>query len=147
MRGNTATAKTTKQPPTVVAKRRACKRHAGDTPCTCAMGNVYRFIEPLVLRILQEKKKSYGYEIAECLPKYALTDSTIDGAALYRTLRTLEHNGYVVSSWEATEGPARRNYSLTKAGHIHLREWGELMQTLGRALISFAQDVAEMEKG
>lgn len=107
------------------------------------MGNVYRFIEPVVLRILQEKKKSYGYEIVECLPKYALTDSTIEGAALYRTLRTLEHNGYVISAWETADGPARRNYSLTKAGHIHLQEWATLMKSLGRAMIAFAQDVTE----
>jgi len=107
------------------------------------MGNVYRFIEPVVLRILQEKKKSYGYELAECLPKYALTDSTIDGAALYRTLRTLEHNGYVVSSWETADGPARRNYSLTQSGHTHLQEWAILMQGLGKSMISFAQEVIE----
>jgi DNA-binding PadR family transcriptional regulator len=110
------------------------------------MGNVYRFIEPVVLRILQEKKKSYGYEIAECLPRYALTDSKIDGAALYRTLRTLEHNGYVRSNWEATDGPARRNYSLTETGHIHLKEWADLMQALGKAMISFSQTVSKKGK-
>jgi DNA-binding PadR family transcriptional regulator len=47
-----------------------------------------------------ERKKSYGYKIAECLPCYALTDVTIEGAALYRTLRTLEANGHVTSTWE-----------------------------------------------
>lgn len=141
---NARTSDVTKQPPQEeTGKRRVCKRHGGATPCTCAMGNVYRFIEPLVLRILHEKKKSYGYEIAECLPQYALTDSTIDGAALYRTLRTLEHNGYVVSSWETAEGPARRNYSLTKAGQTHLQEWATLMLTLGKAMVSFAKEIVE----
>ncbi len=72
------------------------------------MGNVSRFIEPVVLRILNDKKRSYGYVIAECLTQYALTDATIEGAALYRTLRTLEANGYVSSTWEAGDGPARR---------------------------------------
>jgi hypothetical protein len=43
------------------------------------MGNVSRFIEPVVLRILKEKETSYGYEIAECLAQYALTDATIEG--------------------------------------------------------------------
>ena len=66
--------------------RRCCKQPGQKHPCTCAMGNVSRFIEPVVLRILKEKKKSYGYEIAECLAQYALTDATIEGAALYRTL-------------------------------------------------------------
>jgi len=104
------------------------------------MGNVSRFIEPVVLRILKEKKSSYGYEIAECLPEYALTDATIEGAALYRTLRTLEANGYVSSSWDAGGGPARRNYSLTRAGEVHLGEWTLLLETLGQAMIEFARE-------
>jgi len=104
------------------------------------MGNVSRFIEPVVLRILKEKKKSYGYEIAESLAQYALTDATIEGAALYRTLRTLEANGYVSSTWEAGDGPARRNYSLTHSGHVHLRDWADLLGSLGKAMIDFARE-------
>jgi len=119
---------------------RCCKQPGEGRPCTCAMGNVSRFIEPVVLRILKEKKKSYGYEIAECLTRYALTDATIEGAALYRTLRTLEANGHVCSTWEAGEGPARRNYSLTRSGHVHLREWASLLEALGNAMIEFARE-------
>jgi DNA-binding PadR family transcriptional regulator len=104
------------------------------------MGNVSRFIEPVVLRILKEKKRTYGYEIAECLTKYALTDATIEGAALYRTLRTLETNGHVSSTWDAGEGPARRNYSLTRSGHVHLRDWSDLLESLGKAMIEFARE-------
>lgn len=121
--------------------RRCSKQDGFGRPCTCAMGNVSRFIEPVVLRILNEKKTSYGYEIAECLAQYALTDATIEGAALYRTLRTLEANGYVVSTWEAGDGPARRNYSLTRAGNEHLREWAELLRQLGQAMLEFSGDV------
>ncbi len=121
--------------------QRGCRQPGMGHACTCAMGNVSRFIEPVVLRILKERKKSYGYEIAECLPRYALTDATIEGAALYRTLRTLEANGYVTSTWEDGEGPARRNYSLTQAGHAHLRDWAHLMETLGREMIAFHRGV------
>jgi DNA-binding PadR family transcriptional regulator len=109
------------------------------------MGNVSRFIEPVVLRILKEKQKSYGYEIAECLSQYALTDATIEGAALYRTLRTLEANGYVISTWDEGDGPARRNYSLTKSGHIHLHDWAHLLETLGSAMMVFAREVTTQE--
>lgn len=128
------------------SRPRCCKQPRLGRPCTCAMGNVSRFIEPVVLRILKEKKKSYGYEIAESLAQYALTDATIEGAALYRTLRSLEANGYVLSTWEAGDGPARRNYSLTRAGTEHLQEWAHLLETLGAAMIEFAHETKERQQ-
>jgi DNA-binding PadR family transcriptional regulator len=109
------------------------------------MGNVSRFIEPVVLRILNEKKRSYGYEIAECLARYALTDATIEGAALYRTLRTLEANGFVCSTWDAGDGPARRNYSLTRSGRMHLRDWAILLEALGATMIDFARETRHVK--
>jgi DNA-binding PadR family transcriptional regulator len=108
------------------------------------MGNVYRFIEPVLLLMLREKKHSYGYELSENLEEYALTDAQIERAALYRTLRALEENGHVASSWEtATAGPARRVYSLTDSGHVHLKEWAEVMDRLGRAMQVFAKRAAK----
>ena len=127
--------------------RRCLKQRGQGQPCTCAMGNVSRFIEPVVLRILKEKKRSYGYEIAECLARYALTDATIEGAALYRTLRALEANGYVSSTWDAGDGPARRNYSLTRSGHAHLRDWSQLLDSLGNAMIEFARETRSGNDG
>ena len=126
-------------------RTRCCQRPGLGRPCTCAMGNVSRFIEPVVLRILREKKRSYGYEIASWLPHFALTDATIEGAALYRTLRTLEANGFVASSWEPGAGPSRRNYSLTRSGEVHLEEWNELLKTLGQAMIEFAEGIEAKE--
>ena len=120
-----------------------CKQAGEGLPCTCSMGKVSRFIEPVVLRILKEKKSSYGYEIAECMTEYALTDATIEGAALYRTLRTLEANGHVSSTWAAGDGPARRNYALTVSGHAHLREWAHLLDGLGKAMIAFAHETGQ----
>jgi DNA-binding PadR family transcriptional regulator len=130
-------------PQTHTARPHCCRQPDCERPCACAMGKVSRFIEPLVLRILSEKKKSYGYEIAALLPEYALTDATIESAALYRTLRTLEANGHVRSSWEAGDGPARRSYSLTNTGQEHLREWAELLRGLGTAMTKFAKDMED----
>jgi DNA-binding PadR family transcriptional regulator len=104
------------------------------------MGNIYRFIEPVVLLTLKEKGHSHGYELSESFGDHALTDAQIERAALYRTLRTLEANGFVRSSWHTQNGgPARRVYLLTNAGHQHLREWGELMGRLGDAMKSFSK--------
>lgn len=130
-------------PQTHTARPRCCRQPECERPCACAMGKLSRFIEPVVLRILSEKKKSYGYEIAALLPSYALTDATIEGAALYRTLRTLEANGHVQSGWEAGDGPARRSYSLTSTGQEHLQEWAELLRGLSVAMAAFAKDVKD----
>lgn len=104
------------------------------------MGNVYRFVEPVLLLMLRDKGKSYGYDLSTHLESYALTDGQIERAALYRTLRQLEINGYVRSSWDTdAAGPARRMYSLTKDGSRHLREWGQVLGKLGGSMSEFAR--------
>jgi poly-beta-hydroxybutyrate-responsive repressor len=106
------------------------------------MGNIYRFVEPVLLLMLKDKGRSYGYDLAADLNEYALTDGHIEGAALYRTLRRLEANRYVVSSWDTSNGgPARRVYALTKAGERHLVEWAEVLGNLGAAMNRFAERV------
>jgi DNA-binding PadR family transcriptional regulator len=107
------------------------------------MGNIYRFIEPVLLFILQQKGHSHGYELSEHLNHHALTDAQIERAAMYRTLRTLESNGYVTSAWKTdTAGPARQVYSITKSGQTHLREWAEVMERLGTAMRAFSKKAA-----
>ena len=123
--------------------RGRCARHGQGHPCTCAMGNIYRFIEPVLLLMLKEKGRSYGYDLSEGLGEYALTDAQIERAALYRTLRTLERNGYVTSTWDTeAAGPARRVYSLTRDGQVHLAEWAEIMGRLGSAMKLYAKKAA-----
>lgn len=107
------------------------------------MGNIYRFVEPVLLLMLRERGKSYGYDLSVHMESYALTDGQIERAVLYRTLRQLEKNGYVRSSWDLDgAGPARRMYSLTTDGERHLREWGQVLGKLGGAMAAFARKAA-----
>ena len=118
--------------------RGACPRH--QRPCTCAMGHLYRFVEPVLLLMLKEKGRSYGYDLSADLSRYAFTDAEIERAVLYRTLRRLEENGYVTSDWDMEEpGPARRVYSLTKEGRQHLREWAEVLTNVAAAMNRFVK--------
>jgi PadR family transcriptional regulator, regulatory protein PadR len=122
--------------------REVCPRHGKDYPCTCAMGNIYRFVEPVVLLMLREKGKSYGYDLASTLKQHALTDAEIEGASLYRTLRRLETNGHVRSNWDVqVSGPARRVYSLTKDGEKHLEEWRQVLDHLSKSMARFVRSV------
>ena len=114
--------------------------HGHDYPCTCAMGNLSRFVEPVVLLLLKKKGRSYGYDLGNDLHAHALTDAVIERAALYRTLRTLEANGNVVSEWETDQGgPARRVYKLTRQGENHLQEWAAVLDHVAKSMRRFVK--------
>lgn len=104
------------------------------------MGNVYRFVEPVVLLLLKQKGRSYGYDLAGDLEEHALTDAAIERGALYRTLRQLEENGNVASEWDTeTGGPARRVYRLTAAGERHLEEWAVVLDHVSKSMVRFVR--------
>ena len=119
-------------------QRKICVRHGKDYPCSCGMGNLYRFVEPVILLLLQKKGRSCGYDLCADLQENALTDAEIDKAALYRTLRKLEKNGNVKSAWETGDGgPARRVYKLTNDGEKHLEEWAMVLEKLSESMAHF----------
>jgi len=117
-----------------------CGRH--DYPCTCAMGHLYRFVEPVLLLRLKEKGRSYGYDLFTDVARHAFTDGEIEKAVLYRTLRRLEMNGFVISGWDAGQsGPARRVYTLTEDGEEHLREWARVLARVASSMKRFVRCV------
>lgn len=121
---------------------KTCRRHGSEYPCTCAMGNLYRFVEPVVLLLLKKKGRSYGYDLSSQLDDHALTDAEIERAALYRTLRRLEANGNVTSEWmNPATGPARRVYRLTAQGERHLEEWATVLEHVSGSMNRFVRDV------
>jgi PadR family transcriptional regulator, regulatory protein PadR len=127
--------------------RKICVRHGKDYPCSCGMGNLYRFVEPVVLHLLQIKGRSCGYDLGSDLQAHALTDAEIDKAALYRTLRQLEANGNVKSTWETGDGgPARRVYHLTKKGEEHLVEWAVVLEHLAKSMDRFVRETRKSLK-
>jgi len=110
------------------------------------MGNLYRFVEPVVLLLLKKKKRSYGYDLSGDLDKYALTDAEIERAALYRTLRQLENNGNVKSEWDVDNaGPARRVYRLTAKGEKHLQEWATVLDHVSKSMARFVKETRTLD--
>lgn len=71
---------------------------------------------------------AYGYQLSQQLSEAGLP--AFDSGTVYRTLRQLEKAGMVSSFWDTSDsGPARRMYSLTRAGDIFLTNW---IDVLGR---------------
>jgi DNA-binding PadR family transcriptional regulator len=108
---------------------------AGQGPCSCEMGNLYRFTEPIVMLAIANAGEAYGYQIASEAEQLAVTHAGLDAGAIYRVLRRLEVMGHVTSHWEtAGEGPARRIYTLTASGVQHLAEWVGVLEGLTKSL-------------
>jgi PadR family transcriptional regulator PadR len=135
-------------------KRRGHGRNHRDQldgrPCSCEMGNLYRFTEPIVLLVLARLGTAHGYQIAAEAGPLAVTHAGLDGAAIYRALRRLEETDCVTSGWDTSGGgPARRLYTLTERGLEHLAEWAEVMEGITSAvnvLVKESRKVGKAQK-
>lgn len=98
------------------------KNFQGRGVCRCPEGRVRSFLQPQLMLLLL-KKSAHGYEMMERLAQDGETPDT-DPGLLYRTLRQLEEDGLVRSSWDTEgRGPARRVYELTDEGLEYLHAW------------------------
>lgn len=98
------------------------------------------WLVPYLLLILRNYTM-HGYDLMARLTEFGIT--TIDQGTIYRTLRMLEKEGHVESTWEHSEsGPSRRVYSITDAGNVLLDTWFgtmEFYQGLVNNFIDFYQ--------
>src|SRR5438128_10413970 len=92
---------------------------------------------------------AYGYQLTQLLTNADLP--AFDSGTVYRTLRQLEKTGLVSSFWDTSEsGPARRMYSLTRAGELFLSSWidvlGKYQAVLQRTLEGMETDEPDDER-
>ena len=99
---------------------------------------ISRFIEPALLLLLA-REPVHGYGLMEGLHSLGFEDYPVDYSAVYRTLRGLEDEGMVESTWdvEASAGPPRRVYTITPAGKAHLATWVRELRATDRILHTF----------
>jgi len=93
------------------------------------------WLVPIVLLMLREWS-SYGYELMEKMTSFGLT--AMNPGTFYRTLRQMEKDGMVRSSWDTSEGgPARRIYSITDAGEAYLKFWADSLDQYQKMMDNF----------
>jgi len=93
------------------------------------------WLVPVVLLMLREWS-SYGYELMEKMAAFGL--ATMNAGTFYRTLRQMEKDGMVSSSWNTSEaGPARRMYSITAAGEAYLKFWADSLDQYQKMMDNF----------
>src|SRR5918997_279625 len=82
------------------------------------------WLVPVILLSLREWN-SYGFE-------------AMNPGTLYRTLRQMEKEGVVESSWETSRGgPARRMYTITDAGRAYLDFWAKSLEQYQQTMDTF----------
>jgi PadR family transcriptional regulator, regulatory protein PadR len=95
------------------------------------------WLVPVLLLMLREWN-SYGYELMEKMAAFGL--NTMNAGTFYRTLRQMEKDGMVSSSWDTSEGgPARRVYSITETGENYLKFWASSLEHYQKMMNMFFQ--------
>jgi poly-beta-hydroxybutyrate-responsive repressor len=88
------------------------------------------------LLLLLRNWSAHGYQLIQTLTAMGL--GLVDPATVYRTLRQLESEGYITSTWDPkASGPARRMYTLTDAGEEYLRIWSRQLEQYQTTLNRF----------
>ena len=95
------------------------------------------WVVPILLLMLRQWS-SYGYELMEKMGTFGFT--MMNPGTFYRTLRQMEKDGMVSSSWDTSEtGPARRVYSITATGESYLNYWADSLNQYQRMMDTFFQ--------
>ena len=94
--------------------------------CRCSGGQPKNFSRPCLLLLLGETP-AHGYELMELMQSFGFEIS--DPAAIYKSLRQMEDDGFISSSWDLPRrGPARRVYELTLDGRDMLAAWSATLR-------------------
>ena len=103
-------------------------------PTEAGEGLPRRFLPAFLLLSLEREGTSYGYELFETVKSLGLS---VDLAAVYRGLRTMQQRGLVSSQWVSSlSGPDRRLYALTDSGRHGARAAATELATVSDGLIA-----------
>jgi PadR family transcriptional regulator PadR len=106
-------------------------------PEDCPVGLPRNYLRPWLLLLLAEGT-SHGYELLEQLGALGL--DRVDPGGLYRSLRAMDEEGLVRSTWQpSTSGPARRTYQLTDEGSEWLHTVAGSLAELARTLDTYRE--------
>jgi poly-beta-hydroxybutyrate-responsive repressor len=93
------------------------------------------WLVPVILLSLRDWS-SYGYELMDRATTFGF--GAMNPGTLYRTLRQMEKDGIVESSWETSKGgPARRMYTITDSGKTYLDFWAKSLEQYQRTMDTF----------
>lgn len=74
-------------------------------------------LQTIILKLLEENEKMYGYEITQKVKELTAGEIKITEGALYPALHKLEAEGLLTTEIQQVDNRVRKYYSLTKDGH------------------------------
>ena len=91
-------------------------------------------LKTIVLKLLQDNKKMYGYEITQRVKELTMDRIQLTEGALYPTLHALEAEGLLTTEIEYIGKRVRKYYSLSPSGKSKTKErvteLAEFMETM-----------------
>jgi PadR family transcriptional regulator PadR len=79
-------------------------------------------LKTIVLKLLEDNKKMYGYEITQRVKELTSEKIQITEGALYPTLHALENEGFVTTELEYMGKRVRKYYTLSPTGKTKTQE-------------------------
>lgn len=96
-------------------------------------------IEPIVLQMLKDNGRMYGYQLTQRVKEITKGDLSITEGALYPLLHRLEEEGILETTVEQVGNRMRKYYCLTRSG----KKQAQQMQSSLAAFIESLQLIFE----
>lgn len=86
--------------------------------CTMSTANgmLKGSLQTIILKLLQENDKMYGYEITQKVKEITSGEIKLTEGAMYPSLHKMEAEGMLSTSTELVDNRVRKYYTLTTAG-------------------------------
>ncbi|MGY0036838.1 PadR family transcriptional regulator [Pedobacter sp. NJ-S-72] len=81
-----------------------------------ANGMLKGSLQTIILKLLQENDKMYGYEITQKVKEITSGEIKLTEGAMYPSLHKMEADGMLSTSTELVDNRVRKYYALTTAG-------------------------------
>ena len=97
-------------------------------------------IKTIILKLLAQNKKMYGYEITQRVAELSQKEIILSYGALYPVLYKLESEGLLVTTTEVVDNRARKYYALTAEGKKVAKVKVSELQQFNRILSSILSE-------
>lgn len=78
--------------------------------------------QTIILKVLSEADKMYGYEITQKVKTLSNNEITVTEGSLYPILHKMEEMGWVTAERVTVGNRTRRYYALTESGSVNMSQ-------------------------